>query len=164
MARSCAVSGIATMDMDAVAELFILTKGIANVIHLSRERIMEGPLAEMMKRQRYPADADIRLPLRIASRFEAIQHMLLTYGLDQDALENCQSALIQLEGTYKNIVYYSSGPNSHGRIASERCHSIAMPRPANRAGQGASASSSAIRNSRCGVTGSAMRTRSSEAT
>lgn len=119
MARSCALSDTATIDTEAIAELFVLTKGIANVIQLSREHIKQGPLAEMLKNQTYPPGTEVDLPMRVASRFEAIRHMLVTYGLDQEALEDCQNALTDLEETYKNIVYFSPTSNIETGLVSE---------------------------------------------
>jgi hypothetical protein len=107
MARSCALSESETMDMDAIAELFVLTKGIANVIHLSHQHSKKGPLAEMLRNQNYPSGTDVSLPLRVSSRFEALRHMLVTYGLDPEPLEHCKKALTELEEVYKNIVFFS---------------------------------------------------------
>lgn len=44
MARSCTRSKSATIDMDTVSELFMLTRGVKHVIQLSREYIKDGPL------------------------------------------------------------------------------------------------------------------------
>lgn len=95
------------MDMDNVMELFILTKGVANVIRLSHSDIRKGPMAVMLEDQAYPEGTDIHLPLSISSRFEGLQLMLATYGLDEEALEHCQSALTELQEIYKNIAYFS---------------------------------------------------------
>lgn len=110
MARSCVLSETATMDMDAVTELFMLTRGIANVINLSREQrehILQSPLAEMLQNAAAPPDAEITLPVSVSARFEALRHMLVNYGLDQELLEHCQHALTELENVYRNIVYFA---------------------------------------------------------
>ncbi|KAL9076009.1 MAG: hypothetical protein Q9157_003836 [Trypethelium eluteriae] len=111
MARSCAAKETATMDMDAVAELFMLTKGIKNVIHLSYEQIKQGPLAEMLDQQAFAEGRNGHLPLSVLSRFAAIRSMMTTYGLDREALEHCQSALTELEEIYKYIAYFSPTVN-----------------------------------------------------
>lgn len=111
MARSCALSETVTMDMDAVAELFLLTRGIATVIRLSRKHIMQGPLTEMLQVYTYPKGTQFRLPTTVAARFEALRRMLTSYGLDEDELKHCQSALTELEEIYKNIAYLAPTTN-----------------------------------------------------
>lgn len=111
MARSCVLSETVTMDIDAVAELFVLTRGIATVIRSSRKHIMQGPLTEMLQIHTYPEGTQVRLPVAVAARFEALQRMLTSYGLGKDALEHSQSALAELEEIYKNIVYLSPTTN-----------------------------------------------------
>lgn len=109
MARSCALSKTEVMSMDSVMELFILTKGIANVINLAKEHIARGPLGEMLQNTAYPPGMTIPLPIGVVSRFEAMRLMLTSpaQGLEQDDLEHCQNALTGLEDVYKNIVYFS---------------------------------------------------------
>ena len=111
MARSCALSESATMDLNAITELFVLTKGVATVLRSSaRERIVQGPLGEMLHGSAYPQGIEVQLPLDVASRFSALRLMLVTYGLHQPALEYCRSALAELEMTYKTIAYFA--PNT----------------------------------------------------
>jgi hypothetical protein len=113
MARSCAVSGgNEAMDMDAVVELFIMTKGIRNVIQLCHEHVKRSPLAEMLDMDAFiEGSAKGRLPSSMQIRFAAIRDMLLTStsGLDDpEALEDGQSALNDLEEIYKHIAYSAS--------------------------------------------------------
>lgn len=119
MGRSCALSETTSMDMDDVSELFNLTKGIANMIQLARERIEQGPLAEMLEKSTYPPGIKVNLPIRVESRFEALRYMLGTYGLDQEALEHCQNALTELEDIYKIIVYFSSRTDIEINVVSQ---------------------------------------------
>lgn len=109
MARSCALTETTTMDMDTVTEMFILTRGIVNVINLTREHIKQSPMMEMLRTRDYIGV--VHLPLCVSSQFDAIRHMLASYGLDQDALEHCQYALQKLEEVYKNISYFSPTHN-----------------------------------------------------
>lgn len=111
MARSCARSETSTLDMDAITELFILTRGVKNVIHLSYEHIKSGPLAVMLETQGHPEGTDDHLPVTISSRFEAIRHMLGAYGMDDEALRHCQFALTELQKIYNNIAYISVTAN-----------------------------------------------------
>lgn len=109
MAKTCAQSQSSSMTMDAIAELFILTKGIRTVNHLAHVHSKHGPMAEMLRDQPgYPPNgADVQLPLRVSSCFEAVQRMLLACALEQEALEDCQTALKVLESIYKNIAHIS---------------------------------------------------------
>ncbi|KAI9694679.1 MAG: hypothetical protein M1822_000295 [Bathelium mastoideum] len=111
MARSCTPNETATMGINAVVELFILTKGIRDVIQLSYEQIKQGPMAEMLDRQAFAEGKSGHLPFSVQSRFGAIREMLSTYGLDPEALEHCQSALTELEEIYKYIAYFSQEVN-----------------------------------------------------
>lgn len=109
MAKSCAQSENAAMTMDAVGELFVLTRGIRNVIHLAHEHSKQGPMAEMLRNQSgYPEDIDVELPPRVSACFEEIRHMLLTCDLDPEGVEDCRSALAEIEKIYKNIFYISA--------------------------------------------------------
>ncbi|KAF7194877.1 hypothetical protein HII31_01424 [Pseudocercospora fuligena] len=92
--------------MDAVAEQFILTKGVANCINLSLEHIQQSPLAEMLKRTTCPDGTTIHLPIRVASRLEAIWHMTATYELDEEARVDCHCAFMNVERLYKSMVYF----------------------------------------------------------
>lgn len=110
MARCSAPSKAATMDMDDIAELFVLTKGIRNIIQLAgKQQVTQGAMAVMFENSKaYPEGMEVPLPLHVSSCFEAMRHMLVTFGLDQGALEDCQSALAELEMIYKNIAHIST--------------------------------------------------------
>ena len=109
MARSCAPLENKTMELGDITELFILTKGIRNMIHLAYEHVWQGPLAAMLESQQpYPEDTQVYLPLHVSSRFEAIRRILFTCGLDQEALDDCLFALSELKKIYKNIVHISA--------------------------------------------------------
>lgn len=86
MARTCTRSEAAAVDMDTVAELFMLTRGVKHVIQLSREHIKDGPLGAMLDSRPYPDDTPVQLPYTISSSFEAIRTMLTTYGMDEESL------------------------------------------------------------------------------
>ena len=86
MARSCTPSESATLDMNAVTELFMLTRGVKHVLQLSRDHIKDGPLGAMLEIQPYPDDAGVQLPHSISSSFESIRQMLNTYGMDEESL------------------------------------------------------------------------------
>ena len=105
MARSCAGSDSAVLDVNKIAELFILTRGVRDMIHLSAEHIRTGPLSALLHTRRFTEGTEIGLPPNISAQFEAVQHMLQTYGLDSSALHHCQTALLELRGIYQNIAH-----------------------------------------------------------
>lgn len=106
MARSCAVNDAAAIDIDAIVEVFFLTRGVRDVIHVHYERIRQGPMVEMFENQTKPEGTELTLPPSVSSRFEAIRQMLVNYGLDPEALTHCQAALRDLEDIYQDIMYF----------------------------------------------------------
>ena len=94
--------------MDEIVEMFHLTRGVRDVIHVTYEHIQKGPMTEMFDGHRYPIDADIKLPQSVANQFKSIQEMLEGYGLDPEALEHCQAALTDLEDIYRNVIYWNA--------------------------------------------------------
>ena len=105
MARSCAGIDSAALDVNTIAELFISTRGVRDMIHLSAEHIRAGPLAALLHTRRCPEPTETSLPPSVSAQFEAIQHMLVMYGLDPNALHHCQAALLELRGIYETIAY-----------------------------------------------------------
>lgn len=105
MARSCVQADSAALDVNTITELFILTRGVRDMIHLSYDRIMAGPLAALLQMRRDPEPTEASLPPSVSARFAEVQHMLVTYGMDPNALQHCQSALFGLRNTYQNITY-----------------------------------------------------------
>ena len=106
MGRSCVANNAATVDMDAIAEIFFLTRGVRDVIHMHYARIREGPMQEMFENQRYAEGTKITLPQSIAVQFEDIRQMLAKSGLDSEALNQCEEALTELEDVYQNVMYF----------------------------------------------------------
>jgi hypothetical protein len=75
------------------------------MIQLSAEHIRTGPLAALLHIRRSPETTETSLPPSVSAQFEAVQHMLVTYGLDSNALHHCQSALLELREIYQNIAH-----------------------------------------------------------
>jgi len=105
MARSCAGTDSAALDVNTIAELFILTRGVRDMIQLSAEYIRTGPLAALLQIRRCPDRTETTLPASVSAQFEAVQHMLITYELDSNALHHCQTALLELREIYQNIAH-----------------------------------------------------------
>ena len=105
MARSCAGTDSAALDVSTIAELFILTRGVRDMILLSAEHIRTGPMVSLLHIRRCPEPTEVSLPPSVYAQFEAVQHMLVSYGLDPDALHHCQTALLEPRGIYQNIAH-----------------------------------------------------------
>lgn len=105
-ARSCAVSG--PMNMNDVAELFFLTRGVRDIATAAQKQVWEGPLAPFFENTTYPAGTAIFLPSHVSEHFNRLHEMVAEYGLDIEALAHCQSALHELEDIYRNIQYWAT--------------------------------------------------------
>jgi hypothetical protein len=105
MARSCAGTDCVALGVNTIAEHFILTRGVRDMIQLSAEHIRTGPLAELLHVRRCSEPSEISLPPNVSAQFEAVQRMLVSYGLDSNALHHCQAALLELRGIYQNAAH-----------------------------------------------------------
>jgi hypothetical protein len=105
MARSCAGTDFVALDVNVIAEHFILTRGVRDMIQLSAEHIRTGPLAALLHVRRCSGTTETSLPRSVSAQFEAVQHMLVLYGLDSNALHHCQEALLELRGIYRNAAH-----------------------------------------------------------
>lgn len=104
MARSCVGKDSVSLDMNTIAELFILTKGVRDMLHMSYEHINTGPMAVLLQ-IRNPELTEGILPPSVSACFEAVQHMLVTSDMDPNALQHCQTALLELRKVYLSITY-----------------------------------------------------------
>lgn len=107
MAATCTrmCTDAAIIDTDTITELFTLTRGIRDVIHLSYEHIRTGPMAALLENQRYPEATETNLPPSVSTCLEAVERMLITSGMDPNAIQHCQVALAELKRIYHNIAY-----------------------------------------------------------
>lgn len=115
MARSCSpimMGAHKRIDIDAVVELFYLTRGVRDVIDVCYAHIKAGPMAQMFEGHSFSTDTVVTLPAAVAARFADLAAMLETARLDPEALQHCRAALRDLEDIYKNILYFSSNDNA----------------------------------------------------
>ncbi|KAK3705721.1 hypothetical protein LTR37_013164 [Vermiconidia calcicola] len=112
MARSCEAaesgSNPQAIGMEDVAELFILTRGVRDVIAVTRDHIVQGPMSALFPAHSAPEGMEITLSAPVESQFDALQEMLEGWGLDPEALEHCHSALRDLHEIYENVVYWGT--------------------------------------------------------
>jgi hypothetical protein len=109
MARACEEAESAeipnTVSMESVAERFILTRGISDVIHATSGHVHNGPMVALFETQRLPPDVPPTLPADVEQHFVAIGTMLRSWGLDHEALEYCEAALSGLREIYAVLAY-----------------------------------------------------------
>jgi hypothetical protein len=111
MAQTLTQVDDAALDMDTITELFILTRGVKNIIGLTYEHITAGPMAVLLEKQCGPEVTEVNLPSVVKNRFEAVGQLLVTYGMDENAFQHCQTALTELQEIYQNIAYISCTDN-----------------------------------------------------
>lgn len=63
-------------------------------------------MAVLSENERYPEATETNLPPSVSTCLEAVERMLITStGMDQNALQNCQAALAELQKIYHNLAY-----------------------------------------------------------
>lgn len=105
MARSCVGVEPRALDINTITELFILTRGIRDMIHLSFEQVNTGSMAPLLGIRHSPVPTDVNLPSSVSACFQACEQMLAMYGMDPDALQHCKNALRELRSMYQNIAH-----------------------------------------------------------
>lgn len=105
MARGCVGVEPRALDMNTITELFILTRGIRDMIRLSFEQVSTGSKAPLLNIRHSPVPTDVDLPSSVSACFVACEQMLATYGMDPDALQHCETALLELQKMYQNIAH-----------------------------------------------------------
>lgn len=113
MSRQCATAAIQPepqfVDIDQVCEMFLLTRGVADVVSACHESISKGPLAAMMTGYLLPADEDpLALPTTVTQRLEDLYHLAEKACPEEDKFDACKHALLQLDKTYQAIAYYDA--------------------------------------------------------
>ena len=105
MTRSCVGVELRAFDMNTITDLFILTRGIKDMIQLSFEQVSTGSLAPLLNIRHSPLPSDVNLPSSVSACFVACGQMLGTYGMDPNALQHCESALLELKKLYQNMAH-----------------------------------------------------------
>ncbi|KAK5124919.1 hypothetical protein LTR85_001109 [Meristemomyces frigidus] len=112
MARACTLAGAKPpprlLDMEDVTELFLLTRGVRDVIMVARDHILKGPLAIMFWGHNMPSEAEssVTLPDSVRSEFDRLEEMLQRQCHPEN-LGPCASALVELIDIYRNIQYFA---------------------------------------------------------
>lgn len=96
------------VNMDQVAELFMLTRGVRDVVEVCAEWIQHGPLGELIGSYHAPEDEDLTLPEPITERFADLNKMLDKSCLDSVELETCRQALSELRRVYCSVAHFDA--------------------------------------------------------
>lgn len=113
MSRQCATAAIQPepqfVDIEQVCELFLLTRGVADVVGACHEGIRAGPLADMLNGYLLPADQDPpALPETVTRRLEDLYRLAEKACPDEDKFDACKHALLQLDRIYQAIAYFDA--------------------------------------------------------
>ena len=110
-ARSCvvpeAMSCSGAISMDDIAELFLLTRGVCEIMIVARGHILNGPMAELLIGNNYPEWTTVILPTYVFDRLGVLRDMVTPCKLNSEPLNHCRSALDELEAIYQNIRYWA---------------------------------------------------------
>ncbi|KAF7190205.1 hypothetical protein HII31_08536 [Pseudocercospora fuligena] len=107
-ARSCADAAMMQepqfIGMDQVAELFLLTRGIRDLILTCMDWVSAGPLGPMLQGDDLSGRCDTELPSPVQRQFIILEHMLEECCPPEYRLD-CEHALRSLEDIYRDISY-----------------------------------------------------------
>lgn len=111
MGRSCAdamsMPEPRYVSMEQVAELFLLTRGVRDLIHTCMEWVSSGPLGPMLDGHYIPDQHDVQLPVALQKQFINLQYMLEECCAVEYRPE-CERALRRLEDIYRNVLQVSA--------------------------------------------------------
>ena len=113
MSRQCATAAIQPeprfVDMEQVCEMFLLTRGVADVVGACHEGLSTGPLAAMLTGYALPTDEDPPvLPETVTRRLEDLYHLAEKACPEEDKFDACKHALLQLDRIYQALAYFDA--------------------------------------------------------
>ena len=106
------------MSMDSVTELFLLTRGVRDVVSVTRHWVDQGPMVALFDVQMLPQDSTVTLPPVVNDRFDRLHELLQSCGLDAEAMTHCKSALESLRMIYRTVVYFAPSGTIHSSMKS----------------------------------------------
>ena len=93
--------------MEQVAELFLLTRGVRDVVNACRHWLEESPMAPMIRDYEAPHE-QIPLHTSIEERFQELERMTETSCSDEQQTRICMEAISDLRDVYKNVLHYDA--------------------------------------------------------
>ncbi|KAH9827807.1 Sterol uptake control protein 2-like protein 3 [Teratosphaeria destructans] len=117
MARACARVAAQpppkAVSLDEIVEMFVLTRGVRDVIGIAHDLIIQGPLAPMFAGHEMPEAQKSRvfLPPPAQTRLDELQTMLHQHCANElPNLTVCSEALRELKDIYRNCQYFHTTP------------------------------------------------------
>lgn len=97
------------VNMDQVAELFLLTRGVRDVVLVCHKWIKSGPLGGVLEGYVVPHEEEqLPLPPTISARFADLDRMLMHSCSDENELTICREALTHLEDIYRGVAHFNA--------------------------------------------------------
>lgn len=112
MARSCAAA--LTMpeprfvDCDQIAEVFLLTGGVRDVVKVCYQWIKSGPLGPMLIDYIAPTDVEIYLPDTVEDRLAELQRLIESTSSHEEEYKVNQEALGKMRSLYRTIKFFAA--------------------------------------------------------
>lgn len=98
------------VDIDQLLEMFMLTRGVKDIVMVYGEVIAKSSLAPMLHGYEVPHDAEIVLPEAIYSRLNDLT-ALVESTCHQEQLEPCRDAVTRMEKMYRVVAYHEAKDN-----------------------------------------------------
>ncbi|GAB7366758.1 hypothetical protein MBLNU230_g0712t1 [Neophaeotheca triangularis] len=98
------------MTMENVAEIFLLTRGVREVIGIARDWVIQGPLSIMFYGHSRPDDVEVTLSDEVETRFTILRDLVHDECSTDDASQICLETLTKLRDIFANIQYF--GPKT----------------------------------------------------
>lgn len=98
------------VDINQILEMFMLTRGVKDVVMVYGDVISKSPLAPMLVGYEAPVDAEIILPDSIYSRLNDLTK-LVDSTCYPEQVEPCKQAVTRLEAMYRVVAYHEAKNN-----------------------------------------------------
>ncbi|KAK4493910.1 hypothetical protein PRZ48_015095 [Zasmidium cellare] len=98
------------VDIEQILEMFMLTRGVKDVVMVYGEVIAKSPIAPMLIGYEVPNDAEIVLPDSVYDRLNDLTK-LVESPCDQEQSEACKDAVSRMEMMYRVVAYFEAKDN-----------------------------------------------------
>lgn len=120
MARSSVVNSVQpppqSIDVDDIAEVVLLTRGVRDVTSMFWEEVRTGPMSYLTKGHEMPDDQrpHARLPDAVNNHFDLVAEMIRSRCSDEPhILDMCSSAWSALREVYLHLSYFKQIDEVH---------------------------------------------------
>lgn len=95
------------VDIDQILEMFMLTRGVKDVVTVYGEVIAKSSLAPMLVGYEAPHDAEITLPDTVHARLNDLTKLVAT-TCHQEQVDPCKDAISRLGWMYRVVAYHEA--------------------------------------------------------